>query len=74
MLNKLERQAADVLKNELLLRSEQELRQKLDKLDRGIKLAARCDGVLFTAQYAGTGAGLARHVKKSYRSAEVLTY
>ena len=33
MLNKLERQAADVLKNELLLRSEQELRQKLDKLD-----------------------------------------
>ena len=33
MLNKLERQAADVLKNELLLRSEQELREKLDKLD-----------------------------------------
>ena len=40
MLNKLERQAADVLKNELLLRSEQELRQKLDKLDPG--LAGAC--------------------------------
>ena len=33
MLNKLERQAADVLKTKSLLRSEQELRQKLDKLD-----------------------------------------
>ena len=35
VLNKLERQAADVLKTKSLLRSEQELRQKLDKLDPG---------------------------------------
>ena len=39
MLNKLERQAADVLKTKSLLRSEQELRQKLDKLDP----AVNCD-------------------------------
>ena len=37
MLNKLERQAADVLKTKSLLRSEQELRQKLDKLDPGLE-------------------------------------
>ena len=38
MLNKLERQAADVLKTKSLLRSEQELRQKLDKLDPEINI------------------------------------
>ena len=48
---KLGRKAADVLKDELLLRSEQELRQKLDKLDPGFALKKRGGAEILLQQF-----------------------